>query len=266
MGVASTFLHDEGTARFFRALENQEGIPPFELLLTQRYLILHEQPINTARLQATISNLTASPGGRARLLQYAAYLRHELFVPWLISVYDNYGLNLGYQRPQGVLCEITFARGISDPEGWQEWYDKHRHESRSRWVAEALSEVDAALATSPDQAPAILRAANCHWAVPERAAIPHLKAWGEHKPIHPEIIPILFGVCHPASWQELLPVGRTIRKESHMYLFFARSARSQIQTLNFDGSDSTWERRVTRILGDEEDYQYRVKPARGGAQ
>lgn len=144
---------DPAAMRFFEA-QRMTATDPREILLIEAYLHQHDVPVNGARISAAINALKIDPRNRNLLVGTADALRHEAFVPYLISTLDIAEQN---ETPpqylsQYVLQDITFELDVEGKQAWNAWYSEHGAESREQWVQSAIASFKAFLKRDPVRA------------------------------------------------------------------------------------------------------------------
>jgi hypothetical protein len=142
---------DDPPAMQFFLANRKIARDPREILLIEAYLHQHDMPVDGKRIASAIRTLSHGTRNRYLLIGTADALRHEAFVPYLIS---TLGVPEGNVAPrdqlsQDVLEDITFELDIQDRTGWNAWYSKHRGESRDQWVQAAVDSFRKRLARDP---------------------------------------------------------------------------------------------------------------------
>jgi len=142
---------DDPLAMQFFLARRKTVTDPGEVLLVEAYLHQHDMPVDGKRIASAVAALAHDSRNRDLLLGTADALRHEAFVPYLISTVDVAEENVTPARylSQDVLRNITFQLDIQDRKGWIAWYSKHQEESREQWVQAAIESFKKRLARDP---------------------------------------------------------------------------------------------------------------------
>jgi hypothetical protein len=145
---------DDPPAKQFFLASRKTVSDPREILLIEAYLHQHDLPVDGKRITLAIRALARGPRNRDLLIGTADALRHEAFVPYLIS---TLGVTEGNVAPrdhysQEVLEDITFELDSHDRKSWNDWYSKHRGETRDQWVQAAIESFRKRLLRDPEGA------------------------------------------------------------------------------------------------------------------
>jgi hypothetical protein len=231
------WLHDPDTLAFFESQECSRAVRGHELLIAQAYLHQHGRSIDAVRLRATIDELKGTPQGAELLLEFADEIRHEAFVPWLVSVAGPKTYEEGVGSVQWVLEEITFRRDVSGHDEWEAWYAGHGTEGRHVWINEAVREFLQLLAADPTKANAFLERAVYRWK--DVMLLPYVDELLKHKVIHNELVGWINLTYRPYWREELRPVAERIIAESGNDLDC--QAEYLLKGLDFlDPGNTTW--------------------------
>lgn len=220
-----TFLHDRSTVEFFEHLAQAEDTPAEERLIAMAYLQQHRRPFDVARLAAAIGEMAAVEA--PALPRYCHVMRHEAFIPWLLSeTVEARDVRKGRSggwlpgelsrtRDLNLLMRrITFVRDVSGLEEWRSWYQEHREGRHSTWVDEAMRLFEKELEADPSRALSILRSEGPSWYGP--GLHHYVRRWLKHKELHLELVRWLACSDHPAWREDLLPIAREILRESRV--------------------------------------------------
>lgn len=140
---------------FFVARRTMVSAPkqfdPRETLLSEAYLYQHDVPVDEKRIVSAVKALAGDSRNRELLIGTADALRHEAFVPYLISTLDvaEEGVFPAYFPSRRILENITFELDITSNKDWNLWYSKHLGESRKQWLQSAIESFKARLARDP---------------------------------------------------------------------------------------------------------------------
>jgi|GEM_PF-5402480 len=148
-----------------------------EALLVEAYLYQHDVPVDEKRILSAINALIDDARNRALLIGTADALRHQAFVPYLISTLDSAeaGVFPAYFPSRSVLKKITFELDIETNVDWSSWYLQHQRESRKQWLQTAFYSFKKRLVRDPAGAHQwFAQKASYHWN--EIAVLPLIRA------------------------------------------------------------------------------------------
>lgn len=131
----STCFHSSEAVEFFREQEGQEQGEA--LLIVQEYLVRHRRTIDAQRLTETIRQLAHAKRGRQTLVISAFRMRHEAFVPALLTFLDNDD----DLRASAIdaLRAISLRPELATREEWMQWWEKNRQRTHAQWVNDAAA-------------------------------------------------------------------------------------------------------------------------------
>jgi hypothetical protein len=237
------WLHDADTLTFFANMERSPEVTGHALLIAQAYLHQHGVPLNADRVNATIEQLRVEPETAKLLLEYADEIRHEAYIPWLISIVGPKTPKDQVGSAQWVLEEITFRRDVSGQDEWEAWYARFGSENRRVWADRVVREYLGLLEADPTQALAFLDRAMYRWK--DILLLPHMDELLKHKVIHNELVGWINLTYRPHWRNELQAVARRILAESGDDL--EGWAKGLLHGLDFlEGEEMTWEEHVHR--------------------
>jgi len=197
------WFHDHETIQFFVELEKAPGTEGETLVLTQLYLRQHKQPFDAARLPAAIERVRLQQGGVERLLWYAEELRHEAFMPLLISLAPAIPVREHIfdlpSHAQRALSNVTFRLDIVDQAGWQAWYANHRDENHEVWLRQAAVEFEAMADKDPKEARKFFEKAQYRWN--DLALLPWIKRWTKFRYLGDYLMGWICSCFHPV-WRD----------------------------------------------------------------
>jgi hypothetical protein len=141
---------DPAVMQFFLTQRKTAG-DPREILLVEAYLHQHDVPVDGKRIVTAIKALTGDPRNRDLLIGTADALRHEAFLPYLISTLDvaEQGVSPPQYLSRYVLQGITFELDIEDRQGWTTWCLSHGSGRREQWVQAAIDSFRRRLSRDP---------------------------------------------------------------------------------------------------------------------
>lgn len=235
------WLHDPSTLAFFTRQEQSSETRGEELLIAQLYLHQHARDFDVERLKRTIDELKSAEEAASLLLSFADQIRHEAFVPGLISVAGPKTNEAHVGSVQWVLEEISFRRDVSGREEWTAWYARHGHETRQEWIEGAVREFLELIDARPLEAKAFLDKAMYRWK--DIMLLPHMEELLKHKIIHDELVGWINLTYRPHWRQSLHAVAKRIIEESGDDL--AGWAVGLLRGLDFlEGRTTTWKGHV----------------------
>ncbi|MGD0897393.1 MAG: hypothetical protein ABR915_06120 [Thermoguttaceae bacterium] len=215
--------------------------------MAQLYLYQHKHSFDAARLSSAIQKVRSQRGGDRILLGYARELRHEAFLPWLISLLRASGETDANGTPsepriklddvQCALEMITFRLDVVGRAGWQAWYEKHRSLAREAWLREAAAQFEALAEKDPTKAYDFFDKAVYRWN--DRALLPYVQRWAKYKFLHGNLIGWINLSYHPFWRADLRPLAEKIIEEDQGRL--ERWAQNIARDLGFIKNDETWE-------------------------
>ena len=241
------WFHDPQTIQFFLELEKATETEGETLLLTQLYLYQHKRPFDTARLSTAIAKVRSQLRRNEALIEYASELRHEAFLPWLISLLpeasktdsddDSPDLGIKADDVQFALEKITFRLDVVGRQGWQAWYEKHRSLGRETWLRQAAAEFEALAEKEPKKAHDFFEKAVYRWN--DRAMLPYVQRWVKYRFLHSNLIGWINLSYHPFWRADLQPLAEQVIEGDHRRL--ERWAQDIARDLDFIKNDETWE-------------------------
>jgi len=133
--LAVNFWTPHVTAHF-QTLQCDSSPGSEEILIAQSYLINQGLSIDVRKLHDTIDKLGSHEP--AVLAEYALAMRHESFVPWLISQLRADASNSNRDRVELALRRVTFVHDLTGYKAWSSWWAKHGKEPRDEWIKSSM--------------------------------------------------------------------------------------------------------------------------------
>ena len=238
------WCHDQETIRFFVELEKDPKTDGELLLVTEIYLHQHKQPYDARRLSAAIEKVRSQPQGNETLIEYSKELRHEAFLPFLISLVPTVPephLEHVFTEADDIqyaLEKITLRQDIVGRAAWQAWYEKHRSESHDVWLQQTANEFETIAEKDPKKAREIFDKALHRW--DDRAMLPYIQRWVKYPFLHSQIIGWINLSYHPYWRADVQPLVEKILEASQGRL--ERWAERIPRDLDFIKNDETWEK------------------------
>lgn len=166
--VLQQWFHDAATVSFFEAARSDIGATAEQRLTIESFFERNGLPVDDARVQVVVDELGVTEAGRRRLWRHSRRMRHEAFVPWLMSLLETERFEEFH--PWFALEDITLQTELSSAREWRAWWARCGERGPDGWVAAFFARLAVAYDRDPWNARYLLgRAAYKSWGNPRIA-------------------------------------------------------------------------------------------------